>query len=43
MNKWKRVLWTDEKVFEFFPQNYKLAMRILPDEKIEHFSAPKVQ
>jgi len=43
MNKCNRVLWTNEKVFELLPQNYKLAVRILPAEEIEDFPTSKVQ
>ena len=36
--KWKRVVWTDEKIFELHPQKGKLYAQLLEDETSEDFS-----
>lgn len=41
--KWNSVVWTDEKVFELYPQKGVLKAKILPDEAPDDFPRPKVQ
>ena len=35
--KWSKVVWTDEKMFELYPQRGRLYAKILPDEYPEDF------
>lgn len=42
-SKWHKVVWTDEKMFELYPQKGRLCAKILPDEFPEDFPRPKVQ
>ena len=41
--KWKKVIWTDEKIFAMHPLGKKLKVKILFDETPEDFSLAKVQ
>jgi len=41
--KWRNIIWTDEKIFELYPQGKQLFARILPEEDPEDFAAPLVQ
>ena len=36
-SKWAKVVWTDEKLFELYPQKGRLFAKILPDEFPEDF------
>lgn len=42
-NKWLRVVWTDEKIFELYPQKGKLYAKLLEGETAEDFPRFKVQ
>lgn len=42
-SKWLSVVWTDEKMFELYPQKGRLYAKILPDEIPDDFPRPKVQ
>jgi len=41
--KWLKVVWSDEKAFELFPQGGQLHAKILPDESPEDFPRLKIQ
>jgi len=42
-NKWNRVIWTDEKLFELYPQNGRLHAKLQDGEWADDFSRSKVQ
>ena len=41
--KWMKVVWTDEKAFELYPQGGQLHAKILPDESPDDFPRQKIQ
>ncbi len=43
LDKWKNVVWTDEKIFRLHPQNKKLRVKIKFDENVNDFALPKKQ
>jgi len=41
--KRRRIVWTDEKVFELHPQSGKVVLKVLPEENPLDYALPKVQ
>jgi hypothetical protein len=41
--KWDKIIWTDEKIFELYPLNKKIRMKIKDNESISDFTFPKVE
>jgi len=41
--KRKRIIWSDEKVFELHPQSGKVIVKVLPDDNPLDFALPRVQ
>lgn len=41
-SRWSKVVWTDEKLFELYPQKGKLHARLLPGEAPEEFARQRV-